>query len=128
MALRDDLLDEMRRDYGPEATQAVADTVEFISDVIGVDRGAAELMKAGTLRMAEIVNDMLPALNTKRRTRLYDHRDLNGVMDPIPEAVQNTFVGLIGTLMLNANDGPFQAAMHLNDGIDQLADAWSDAK
>lgn len=127
MNLNDRLLSEMRQDYGSEAVETIVSTIHFLSELIAVDRDSIDLIKAGVLRLAEVVNEMLPALRTKRQTRVYSHRDLNGAMDPIPSSVQDTFVALVGSLMLNATDGPFQAAMHLNDSIDQLHAAWGQA-
>lgn len=118
------LIEKMRQEYGPEATKTVVETVELFSHLIAIDRDSAKLLKAGVLRMAEVVNEMLPALRTKRQTRVYSYLDLNGTLNPIPKRIQDTFVSLVGSLMLNANDGPFQAAMHLNDSIDQLHTAW----
>ena len=125
MNLNDRLLEKLRQEYGPEATETVIKTIGLFSVLIHVDRSSAKLLKTGVLRMAEVVNEMLPALRTKRQTRVYNYVDLDGALDPIPRRLQDAFVALIGSLMLNANDGPFQAATHLNDAIDQLRAAWS---
>lgn len=126
MELSDRKIAELKDEFGEDAAVTVLRTVKFLSDIIGVDRALAEPLKAGCHRMAELVNDMLPALATARRTETYDHRDLNGCLDDLPTRVQNTFVQLVGTLMLNSKDGPYQAAAHIEEGIDQLAAVWGE--
>lgn len=125
MEMSDEKVRELKNEFGEDAAVTVLRTVKFLSDIIGVDRCLAEPLKAGCRRMAELVNDMLPTL-TERDSRVYDHRDLNGCLDDLPTGVQNTFVQLVGTLMLNGRDGPWQAAAHISEGIDALAAVWGE--
>lgn len=112
--------------YGVEAVDSVVHMVALFGDLIYIDRdGNVPLLHAGLHRMAELVNQMLPALETgSRTTRGFDHRDLQGCMDPIPNSVQDTFVAVVGTALLNSKGGPFDSTMHIDSTIDKLAETF----
>lgn len=115
---------QLEEDYGVEAVDSVVHMVALFGDLIYIDREQnVPLIKAGMHRMAELVNQMLPSLQAgARTTRGFDHRDLNGCMEPIPAGVQDTFVAIVGTALLNSKGGPFDSARNIEGTIDKLAD------
>jgi hypothetical protein len=128
--VREEFVSEQRTElvehYGEEAVDVVQHMVALFGDLIYIDRdGNVPLIHAGLHRMAELVNGMLPSLETgSRTTRGFDHRDLNGCMDPIPAGVQDTFVAVVGTTLLNSRGGPFDTVMHIDSTIDKLAESF----
>lgn len=115
---------QLEETYGVEAVDSVIHMVALFGDLIYIDReGNVPLLYAGLHRMAELVNRMLPSLAAgARTTRGFDHRDLKGCMDPIPAGVQDTFVAIVGTALLNSKGGPFDSVRSIEDTIDNLAD------
>lgn len=108
--------------YGEDAVEAVIHTVALFGDLIYISQDNLPLIHAGLKRMAELVNGMIPALETgTRTTRGYDHRDLDGCMEQIPTGVQDTFVAIVGTVLLHAKGGPFDSAVHMGETADRLA-------
>jgi ankyrin repeat protein len=128
--VRDEYVAEQRErleeHYGEEAVDSVVHMVALFGDLIYIDRdGNVPLLHAGLHRMAELVNQMLPSLEAgARTTRGFDHRDLGGCMDPIPPSVQDTFVAVVGTALLNSKGGPFDSIMHIDSTIDKLAESF----
>jgi hypothetical protein len=112
--------------YGAEAVDSVVHMVALFGDLIYIDReDNVPLLHAGLQRMAALVNGMLPSLEAgSRTTRGFDHRDLKGCMDPIPASVQDTFVAIVGTALLHSKGGPYDAVMHIDGTIDQLAESF----
>lgn len=112
-------------EYGEAAVEAVVHTVALFGDLIYISQENVPLIKAGIHRMAELVNGMLPALESRgRTTRGYDHRDLDGCMGEIPTGVQDTFVAIVGTVLLHAKGGPFDSARHMEETAVKLADRF----
>jgi hypothetical protein len=111
--------------YGEEAVEAVVHVVALVGDLIYIGHDNVPLIHAGLKRMAEVVNGMLPSLEEGSRTsRGYDHRDLEGCMDPIPTSVQDTFVAMVGTVLLHAKGGPFDSVMHMEKTVDMVAERF----
>lgn len=116
---------ELEEHYGPEAVETTVQMVAMFGDLIYIGRDNIPLIKAGLQKMAELVNGMLPDLERgTRRTRPFDHHDLDGCMDPIPANVQDIFVALVGTVFLNSKGGPFDTRMTVERNVDELAERF----
>lgn len=113
---------QLAETYGEEAIESVQRMVALFADLIYIGSDNIELIRAGLHRMAELVNEMLPRLTGQEgSTRHYDHRDLNGCMDPMPEAVQRAFIGVVGDVLLHSKGGPFDSAQNIAESLDRLA-------
>jgi len=108
--------------YGEDAVEQVLEMTKLFADLIVVGSDNVDLIKAGVLRMAVVVNEMMPALDGPRgMTRCYDERDLDGALGDIPANVQRAFVAVVGGVLLHSKGGPFDSAANINDNVDRLA-------
>lgn len=113
---------ELAEKFGEESVQTVMEMTALFAEIIAIGSDNVELLKAGVTRMAVVVNEMLPSLNGRQgKTRVYDYRDLDGALDPMPERVQNVFVELVGDVLLHSKGGPHDSAVNINEAVDRLA-------
>jgi hypothetical protein len=113
---------ELAEKFGQDSVETVMQMTALFAQIIEIGSDNIVLIKAGVTRMAVVVNEMLPTLNGRQgKTRVYDYRDLDGALDPMPERVQNVFVELVGNVLLHSKGGPHDSAVNINEAVDRLA-------
>lgn len=94
--------------------------VRVVADLLEQDRRHAAPIKRGIDRMAKLLNSQVPALEEGKPVGLGTD-DVREAMDPIrDEQVLHEFVGGGGTIMLESQDGPMGAAVHMKSVVDEL--------
>lgn len=120
MSLGDEFLQKLVAEgYEPEAVATVATAVEMFSDMLMVDPANGDRLRATIDRMASLVNSRLPEVEQGVRVQI-EIDDLDGTLEPLPDDMVTMVIELVGTIMFEGTDGPFQAGMHLKEGVEAL--------